>query len=134
MASGFGFCFHPALHRDDCSGFVHLWVHDTRGKICFIPTTYDIRHAEWDPITRRIAIPKHSSPLRKIQLRYYAECMRRDLAEMEALVNDLLERDACFADDIADMWQARVSGAGVGAGVGTVSAEKQPDPEVSTIS
>ncbi len=79
----FGFCFRPALDRNDCSGPLLLWI-DTGGKTIFMPTTYDVRREEWDPVSGSILIPRNlTNPIRNRRLSVYKKSMARDLQTLE---------------------------------------------------
>ena len=101
----YGFCFHPVLHREDCSGFLHLWIKDNRNRLGMIPTRYGVHYNEWDPVAGRLRVSKTSTTLRKIQLRYYAAAMKEDLASLAAIIDDLSARGICFFDNIVRQWE-----------------------------
>ncbi len=77
----FGYCFRPALDRDNCSGRLLLWI-DTGGNTIFIPTQYDIRREEWDPVSCAI-VTSDGSFVRRRRLREYSKSMARDLQTLE---------------------------------------------------
>ena len=80
--TSYGFCFRPALDRNDCSGPLLLWI-DHRGKTTFLSTPYDIRHEEWDPISGSIR-----NTTRRRQLAKYARSMARDLSIIESTLRN----------------------------------------------
>jgi hypothetical protein len=83
----YGFCFHPVLHREDCSGFLTLWFSDDSGGMRFFSTTYDIRYDEWDPVAGWIVMPKDADATRLRQLRRYAGSMLADLDRLQKMTN-----------------------------------------------
>jgi hypothetical protein len=83
----YGFCFRPVSDRPGCSGSLHLWV-SRRGKTLFVPTPYDVDHAEWDAVGGTLVIPGEPSP-RGDQLSDYAQNMVRDLELMGRIIGNL---------------------------------------------
>lgn len=89
--TGYGFCFRPMLGRRDCSGRLHLWVSDYRGKTRFLPMNYDIRRDEWDPISG-IIMPRAGNEKRRRRLAEYAVEMKRDLNHVALILKRLESR------------------------------------------
>jgi hypothetical protein len=109
----FGFCFHPTLHREDCSGFLNLWLAVGTNKTRFIPTRYDIRHEEWDPVKGWLGMPGHIDKERLQLLHYYARCMRADLDNLHKIITELkIEHAAIGADfsvnDVIRHWNLSI--------------------------
>ncbi len=90
MAS-YGFCFRPSLDRDDCSGRLLLWI-DHCGKTRFVPTTYDVRRDEWDPVSGTLVIPGAASFARRRRLRAYAREMARSIRNLEKTLENPLKK------------------------------------------
>lgn len=87
MTPEFGFCFRPELRRNDCSGYLHLWIGDG-DNVRFIPTDYDVAHDEWDAVTGSVVIPDQAGERRSRLIRY-AESMTRDLRLVGEIVPTL---------------------------------------------
>ncbi len=90
------------MRRDDCSGPLHLWI-EHRGAVRFIPTPYDIRHDEWNPIAGTVIIPGDSNG-RARRLAEYARGMDCDLRLVEEIFCELEGSRERYADDgVADV-------------------------------
>jgi hypothetical protein len=93
----YGFCFRPERGRADCSGFLHLWMTDSRDRTCLVSTPYEVRRDEWCPIVGLIvedafAVPFASpfiSPARRLVLAEYRRRMARDLHLVGRIVDEL---------------------------------------------
>jgi hypothetical protein len=112
----FGFCFHPTLHRDGCSGFLHLWLTGRTGKTHFIPTRYDIRHDEWDPVKGRLTMPDHVDKERSRLLHSYARRMRADLDNLQKIIDEFAAAAAAAGggysvNDVVRHWKATAESA-----------------------
>ena len=109
MTPEFGFCFRPNLRRDDCSGSLHMWI-GHYGAVRFIPTSYDIRHDEWDPVTGSIIIPGDSSGRRR-KLIECTKSMIRNIRLVESIIAALeSSRKRYTADDVANAFTRDVAG------------------------
>ena len=87
MKLDFGFCFRPVSERDDCSGPLMLWI-DYRDRTCFVPTVFDVRHDEWDPVSGTLVL-SGKSPERRRLLAGYACKMDRTLRAVRKVIADL---------------------------------------------
>ena len=109
MTPEFGYCFRPDPRRDDSSGTLHLWI-GHYGAVRFVPTNYDIRHDEWDPVSGSLVIPGDSSGRRR-KLTECAKSMTRNLRLVDTIIRDLeASRKRYTADDVANAFTKEVAG------------------------
>ncbi len=93
MTPEFGFCFRPVHGRGDCSGRLHLWVR-YRNATRVIPTLYDVRHDEWNPVEGRLLVSECADHRRPLLCRY-SESMAKDLVNMATLIAELENSSVC---------------------------------------
>ncbi len=109
MKPEFGYCFRPDPHREECSGTLNLWI-GHYGAVRFVPTTYDVRHDEWDPVSGSLIIPGDSSGRRR-RLTECARSMTRNLRLVDNIIRHLeATRKRYTADDVANAFTKEVAG------------------------
>lgn len=107
----YGFCFRPVMHRNDCSGFLHLWIDDPQGKTRFIPTSYEVRFYEWDFIEGRLVIPAvipADTSARIRTLTEYADRMSRDLEALDNIITEFKTKENCKVSNIINRWNHKM--------------------------
>jgi hypothetical protein len=80
MTTDSGLSFRQERGRGDCSGRLMMGA-DRSGMLRFEPTSCDVKHNEWNPVTGSFMV-QSASLWRRFRLIGYAKCVARDIGKM----------------------------------------------------
>jgi hypothetical protein len=123
MTTKYGFYLRPANRSDKTSCLLQVWI-EHAGEVRFIPTTYDVRPEEWDPINATVILSDESTGRRK-RLTVYAKCMGRNIRLLKRIIEDMSQSGERYTvDHVADAFREWMLGLGMLGVYAAVQAEE----------